>query len=122
MLLKLSENNYKIKTFITASKKLDVSIKWILLIFWIIFINVRNKGNIIPSAEIATEIFREMPEACNFIKMRLWHRCFPVNSAKFLRPPFLTEHLRWLLLEMIKKLEEILSLILSNSLKTFIDN
>ena len=29
---------------------------------------------------------------------RLWHRHFPVNFAKFLRTPFLTEHLRWLLL------------------------
>ena len=28
----------------------------------------------------------------------LWHRCFPVNFAKFLRTPFLTEHIRWLLL------------------------
>ena len=27
------------------------------------------------------------------LKKRLWHRCFPVNFAKFLRPPFLTEHL-----------------------------
>ena len=32
------------------------------------------------------------------IKKRLWHRCFPVNFAKFLRTPFLTEHLQWLLL------------------------
>ena len=30
-----------------------------------------------------------LPEACNFIKKRLWHRCFPVNFAKFLRTPFL---------------------------------
>ena len=29
---------------------------------------------------------------------RLWHRCFPVNFAIFLRTPFLTEHLPWLLL------------------------
>ena len=27
-------------------------------------------------------------------KKRLWHRCFPVNFAKFLRTPFVTEHLR----------------------------
>ena len=33
------------------------------------------------------------------IKKRLWHRCFPVTFAKFLRTPFLTEHLRWLLLK-----------------------
>ena len=31
-------------------------------------------------------------------KKRLWHRCFPVNFAKFLRIPFLIEHLWWLLL------------------------
>ena len=35
-----------------------------------------------------------------FIKKRPWHRCFPVNFAKFLRTPFLTEHFRWLLLDM----------------------
>ena len=27
------------------------------------------------------------------LRKRLWYRCFPVNSAKFLRTPFLTEHL-----------------------------
>ena len=32
------------------------------------------------------------------LKNRLWHWCFPVNFAKFLRTPFLEEHLRWLLL------------------------
>ena len=29
-------------------------------------------------------------------KTRLWHRCFPVSSAKFLRTPFFIEHLWWL--------------------------
>ena len=29
-------------------------------------------------------------------KKGLWRRCFPVNFAKFLRTPFLTEHLPWL--------------------------
>ena len=33
------------------------------------------------------------------LKKRLWHRCFPVNFTKILRIPFLTEHLRWLLLD-----------------------
>ena len=33
------------------------------------------------------------------LKVRLWHRCFPMTFAIFLRIPFLTEHLRWLLLE-----------------------
>ena len=30
----------------------------------------------------------------NFIKKRLWHRCFPVNFANFLKNTFSTEHLR----------------------------
>ena len=37
-----------------------------------------------------------MPET--LLKKGLWHRCFPVNFAKFLRTLFLAEHLRWLLL------------------------
>ena len=32
------------------------------------------------------------------LKKRLQHRCFPVNIENFLRTPFFTEHLRWLLL------------------------
>ena len=36
------------------------------------------------------------------LKKSLWHRCFPVNFAKFLRTPFLTEHLQWLLLNFIQ--------------------
>ena len=35
-------------------------------------------------------------------KKRLWHRCFPVNFMKFLRTPFLAEHLRWVLLYLFK--------------------
>ena len=31
--------------------------------------------------------------------LRLWHRYFPANFSKFLRTPFVTEHLRWLLLK-----------------------
>ena len=32
------------------------------------------------------------------LKKRLWHKCFPVNLAKFLRTLFSLEYLRWLLL------------------------
>ena len=32
-------------------------------------------------------------------KKRFWRRYFPVNFAKFLRTPFLTKHLWWLLLK-----------------------
>ena len=44
------------------------------------------------------------PEVCYFIKKeRLWHRCFPVNFAKFLRTTFFIEHLWWLLLNRIMR-------------------
>ena len=33
------------------------------------------------------------------LKQRLWHRCFLVNFAKFLRTPFFIEYLWWLLLK-----------------------
>ena len=36
------------------------------------------------------------------LKKRLWYRCFPVNFAKFLRTPFVTEHLWWLFLIHLK--------------------
>ena len=36
------------------------------------------------------------------LKKRVWHKCFPVNFAKFLRTPFVPEHLGWLLLNLEK--------------------
>ena len=36
------------------------------------------------------------------LKKRLWHRCFPVNFAKFLRTPFFIDNPQWLLLLFIK--------------------
>ena len=33
------------------------------------------------------------------LKKRLWHRCFPVNFARFLRTPFLKNTSGWLLLK-----------------------
>ena len=37
------------------------------------------------------------------LKKRLWHRSFPVNFTKFLKIPFSTEHLRWLLYKRLSK-------------------
>ena len=48
-------------------------------------------------------------------KKSLWHICFPVNFAKFLRTPFLTEQLWWLL-------PKILSLKLKDVLKMFYED
>ena len=44
--------------------------------------------------------FYYRPQPGTLLKKRLWHRCFSVNFEKFLRTPFLTEHLQWLLLRL----------------------
>ena len=37
------------------------------------------------------------PRPAALLKKKLWDRCFLVNFGEFLRTPFLTELLRWLL-------------------------
>ena len=39
---------------------------------------------------------QENTAPATLLQNRLWHRCFPVNLAKFLRTPFVIEHLRCL--------------------------
>ena len=46
-------------------------------------------------------------KACNFIKKRLLHRCFPVNIEKLLRIAFFIEHSWWLLLNFLQSLLKI---------------
>ena len=55
---------------------------------------------VLKNSQMSVSFFNKVagPQACNFIKMRLEHRCFPVKFAKLLRTPFFTEHLQWLLL------------------------
>ena len=48
--------------------------------------------------------FNKVAGPAIFLKKRLGHRFFPVNFAKFLRTPFFTEHVRWLLLAFADKL------------------
>ena len=43
-------------------------------------------------------LFKVSVKLLALLKKILWRRCFPVNFTKFLRTPFLIEHLRWLLL------------------------
>ena len=46
-----------------------------------------------PEAPAASSHQKQPPEAAtrpaNLLKKRPWHRCFPMNFAKFLRAPFL---------------------------------
>ena len=56
-------------------------------------------------ANFTVSIFNKAADfqASFFIKKVLQHWCFPVKFAKFLRTPFFTEFLRWLLLFLFTK-------------------
>ena len=57
-------------------------------------IKIRNMQRKTPVLE---SLFNKVAglKACNFIKKRLKHSCFPVNIEKILRAAFFKEHLRW---------------------------
>ena len=54
----------------------------------------------------ASFLIKLLARPATLLKMRLWHRCFPVNFAKFQRAPFLIEYLQWLLLKKYFTLQE----------------
>ena len=61
----------------------------------------RNLKAVVRSCSVE-EVFQEIlpnSDPATLLNKRLWHRCFPVNFAKFLGTLFFTEHLRWVLLE-----------------------
>ena len=47
-------------------------------------------------------------QACNFIKKRLQHSCFPVKIAKFLKTPILKNIYKWVLLSFRKTFKKLL--------------
>ena len=42
---------------------------------------------------LCCENIQRLEAVSNFVKNRLWHKCFHVNFVKFLRTRFFTEHL-----------------------------
>ena len=62
-----------------------------------VFLEISQSHRKTPVPETLFNKFAGLRPA-TLLKKSLWHRCFPVNFAKFLRTPFFTEHLRWLLL------------------------
>ena len=59
-------------------------------------ISQNSQGN--TCARVSFLITLQVLPLQHYLKKRLWHRCFPVSFANFLRTPFLIEHLWWLLL------------------------
>ena len=50
------------------------------------------------------------------LKKRPWHRCFPVNFAKFLRTTFYTEHFWRLLLKVLLRFSHFLNQLINTNL------
>ena len=59
----------------------------------------KSFGNFTGKTPVLESLFKKVagPQACNVIEKRVQHKCFPVKFAKFLRAPFFTEGLWWLL-------------------------
>ena len=62
-------------------------------------ISQNSQKNICARVSFSIKLQALGPRSATLLKKRLWHRCFPVNFVKFLRTPFYTEHLWWLLLK-----------------------
>ena len=61
-----------------------------------------NKGVWVSKCHLCQSLYFNKVAAMRpaaLLKKNLWHRYFHVIFDKFLRTPFLTEHLRWLLLD-----------------------
>ena len=64
-----------------------------------VFLKILQNSQENPCVRVSFLIKLQAPLA-TLLKKRLWHRCFPVNFAKFLRTLFFAEHLRWLFLSL----------------------
>ena len=62
-----------------------------------IFFEISQNSQEMTCAKVS--FFNKVPglRPATLLKKSLWHWCFPTNFTKFLRIPFFTEHLRWLL-------------------------
>ena len=56
---------------------------------------------ITKNLQIKQSILRSSHPESSLLKKRAWHMCFPVNFVKFLRAPFFTKHLWWLILSCV---------------------
>ena len=77
----------------------------------LVFQIVRLLENVFSNSEKFSNCTKMLQRnSASLLKKRLWHRCFSVNFLKFLRTPFLTKHLGWLLLKTIVLYLHILSI------------
>ena len=97
-------------TFFIKTGDADIKLNFFTLLLEELTNSSRKLSKVVAqrcsAKKVFLEIFQNSQEntcaqvswPATFLKKRLWHNCFPVNFTKFLRRPFLTEHIRWLLL------------------------
>ena len=90
----------QIKPYLVNSFEYVISYENLHLNFYFFIAKLWDHSNFIWSEYTVTHAISQRWPA-TLLKKRLWHRCFPVNFPKFLRAPFLIQHLRSLLLHMI---------------------
>ena len=79
-----------------ANKEINIWTPTVCPFFHFIFLLKWNKEEIFTRRHEKDQ--KQSPQSANLLKKRPC-RCFLVNFANFLRTPFLTEHLQWLLLK-----------------------
>ena len=58
-----------------------------------VFLKISQNSQENTCARVSFLIKLQASQPATLLKKRLWHRCFPVNFAKFLRTTFFIEHL-----------------------------
>ena len=86
-LIPLLENASRMQRTQTLSlHALSTRKNWVGYIDWM---NGKKSKALVRRCYVKKMLLKISPEACNFIKKGLWHRCFLVNFANFLSTHFL---------------------------------
>ena len=89
-----------------------------IVVLYYIFFNFRSSRTEVFCKKDAPRNFakftgKHLCQSLTLLKKTLWHRCFPVNFARFLKTPCFTEHIRWLFCNFFKALSIFLKICVS---------
>ena len=85
--------SFKLRRNITLAENISIKKEIWNKVGYITYKDLKINGNseiILKNVQKQTPevLFKKSLRPATFLKKRLWHRCFPVNFAKFLRTPF----------------------------------
>ena len=89
-----------------------------IVVLYYIFFNFRSSRTEVFCKKDALRNFakftgKHLCQSLTLLKKTLWHSCFPVNFARFLKTPCFTEHIRWLFCNFFKILSIFLKICVS---------